>query len=149
MKRMVQRLGLGVLLIVLAVAVTAVQPVQGDDATAPAKTPVVKKRVFGRRLPSNYSKVVNEEQKEKIHKIQEEYQPKIDELQKQLDAVKKERDAKIAGVLTPEQQKQVEDAKVKAKADKKAAKDGVKEAKPAVTTPAAPAAPAAEAKPAK
>jgi hypothetical protein len=89
------------MLAVLAIAVTAVQPAQGDDTTAPpAGTTVVKKRMFSlRRLPNYYGKVATEEQKEKIHKIQEEYQPKIDELHKQLEALTKERDEKVAAVL--------------------------------------------------
>jgi len=155
MKRMVYRLGCGVTLAVLAIAVATGQSAQGDDTTAPPAKTVIRARLFrARLLPPYYSKVVNEEQKVKIHKIEEEYQPKIDALKSQLDALQKERDEKIAAVLTPEQQKQVEDAKAKAKADKaekKAGKPAKEPAKPAETTPATPTAPTtdANAKPAK
>ena len=100
----------------------------------------------GRRLPPHYAKVVDEKQREEIYKIQEEYQPKIDALQKQLDALKKERDDKIAAVLTPEQKKQLEDAAASAKANRKSkdsssgkpAEKDVQPPKPAEETPATP-----------
>jgi hypothetical protein len=97
----------------------------------------------GRRLPPYYSQVVNEKQREEISKIQAEYQPKIEALQDQLDAMKKERDDKISAVLTPEQKRQVEEAAIKAKAKKKSkgqtSTTSVKE-----TTPVPPATPAPE-----
>ena len=40
-------------------------------------------------------------------------------LQAQIRALKKERDEKIAAVLTPEQKKQLEDAKAKAKENRR------------------------------
>ena len=59
--------------------------------------------------------MVNEKQREEIYKIEDEYQPKIEALQKQLDAPRKERDEKISAVLTAEQKKQLEEAAAKAK----------------------------------
>jgi Spy/CpxP family protein refolding chaperone len=118
----------------LAVAFASVdQPVLGADA--PVKKMLSKR---SRRLPANYAPVVTEEQREKIFKIQEEYQAKIAPLETQLKELRKERDDKIAAVLTAEQKKKIEEAAAKAK-EKKAAK-------PAETTPAAPP---AESKPEK
>ena len=98
------------------------------------------KRVLGRRgrhLPPYYSQVVDEKQREEISKIQDEYEPKIEDLQKQIDALKKERDEKIAAVLTPEQKKQVEEARTKAKTNRKS--KGSSPVKPAEETPVKPA----------
>ena len=93
-------------------------------------------------MPAHYASVVNEKQREEIYKIQEEYQPKIAALQKQLKALKKERDEKISAVLTAEQRKQVEEAAAKAKNVPVVPKDD----KPAKEEPPLPP---AEPKPAK
>jgi hypothetical protein len=109
------------------------QPVLGGEGSVPVKRAFGRK---GRRLPAHYSQVVNEQQRENIYKIQEEYQPKIEALQKQLEALKKERDEKIAAVLTAEQKKQVEEAATKAKGDRKS--KGRSATKPAEKSPATP-----------
>ena len=114
----------------------AERPVWGAEGQVPVKKVLRKK---GRRLPAHFASGVNEKQREEIYKIQEEYQPKIDALYAQIKALKKERDDKIAAVLTAEQKAAADKAaadKAKAKADKKAE-----------TT--APAAPPVETKPAK
>ena len=112
----------------LAIALAAVeQPALGAD------TPVKKmlsKRV--RRLPAYYTPVVTAEQREKIYKIQEEYQAKISPLEMQLKDLRKERDEKIAAMLTAEQKKQVEEAAAKAM-EKRTAKPAEK---PLATPPA-------------
>jgi Spy/CpxP family protein refolding chaperone len=66
-------------------------------------------------LPKYYAKVITEAQRAKIYAIQDQYDPKIDALAAQLKALKAQRDEKVKAVLTPEQQKQVEDATAKAK----------------------------------
>jgi Spy/CpxP family protein refolding chaperone len=66
-------------------------------------------------LPRYYSKVVTAEQREQINKINSEYQPKIDALESQIAALKKERDEKVSSILTPEQKQKVEEAAAKAK----------------------------------
>lgn len=71
------------------------------------------------QLPAYYAKVVTPEQREQIIKIQEEYQPRIEALEAQLRALINERNEKIEAVLTPEQKKQIEEAKAAAKAKKK------------------------------
>jgi Spy/CpxP family protein refolding chaperone len=132
------RLACRTTLVTLAVALATVeQPVLRADG--PVKKAMAKR---GRRLPAHYAHVVTDAQRETIYKIQEAYQPKIDALQSQLNALKTERDEKIKAVLTPEQRKQVEEAAAKAK------KTG---SKPRAATPAenTPATPPAEPKPAK
>lgn len=113
-----------------AAFLVAEQPVSGAEGKTPIRK-AVGKRV--RRLPAHYNSVVTEKQREEIYKIQEEYQPKIDALENQLNALKKERDDKISAVLTAEQKKQVEEAAAKKAAAKAAAKDknAAKDAKPA------------------
>lgn len=111
------RLACWMMLACLAVPLaTFEQPVvraDGDALNAAAKR--------GRHvLPKHYAKVVTEAQREKIYAIQDQYDPKIDALAAQLKALKAQRDEKIKAVLTPEQQKQVEEATAKAK--KKSAK---------------------------
>lgn len=71
------------------------------------------------RLPPYYARVVDDKQREAINAIQDEYAPRIEELQKQLEALIAERDAKIQAVLTPEQLEQVQQLAAKAKKQRK------------------------------
>ena len=115
---------------------TPEQPVLGAEGKTVVKKILGRK---GRHLPAHYSQVITEKQREEIYKIEDEYQPKIEALQKQLDALKKERDEKISVLLTPEQKKQVEQIKeeaAKAKASRKL--KGQPTAKPSEQTPATP-----------
>jgi cell division protein ZapA (FtsZ GTPase activity inhibitor) len=92
------------------------------------------------RVPAYYAKVqITPEQREKILSIQKDFAAKIDPLRKQLDDLTKDRDAKMAAVLTPEQQKQIDEMKAAAK---KKTREGKK------TSKDKPAAGAAEEKPA-
>jgi hypothetical protein len=74
------------------------------------------------RLPAYYAKVVGKEQREKILSIQADYAAKIESLRRQIDSLTKERDGKIAEVLTPDQRKQIDDLKAAAQASRKAKK---------------------------
>ncbi len=87
---------------------------QGAESTM--KKPAVK-RARG-RLPPHYGKVASEEQRAQIYQIQEEYKPKIEAMETQLNALKKERDDKITAVLTPEQKKKVAEAATRGRAGK-------------------------------
>jgi len=115
------------------------RPVLGqDEATEaepavekPAEPAVEKTEAFRGRLPNYYRFVVDEKQREAIYKIQEEYAAKIDALKAQLAALTKERDAKVAAVLTPEQLKEVEQRAAEAKAKREAKKAGTKKSAPA------------------
>jgi hypothetical protein len=109
---------------------------------AEAKTPVKKVLKGVRRLPAHYGAVVDEKQREEIYRIQEEYHPKIEAIEKQLRALKKERDAKISAVLTTEQRKQVEGTATKEE-------HKPKETPPAKATREEPAPPPAKSKPAE
>jgi hypothetical protein len=104
--------------LILAVGVLAAAELSawGAEDKAPVKKPVGKSY---HRLPAHYGSVVNEKQRKEIYKIQEEYQPKIEALKKQLDALKKERDEKISAVLTEEQRKRLKQAAAKRKSKSK------------------------------
>ncbi len=145
-RQMANRLVCWTIFASLAVAIGMVgQPVLGQDAKTPVRKAISKKVKANRHLPSYYAKVVTDEQREKINKIQEEYQPKVEALQKQLDELKKEQEEKISAVLTAEQKKQVEEAAAAAKA----AKAAKKTAKAAAGKPAAAVTPPEAQKPAE
>jgi Spy/CpxP family protein refolding chaperone len=131
-RTMLGRLACWTTLVSLAVVFATVeQPVVRADG--PVKKALAKRT----RRARFYDQVATtDEQREKIRKIEEEYDPKIAALQAQIRALQKERNAKITAVLTPEQKKQIEDAKAKAKENRKAAK--AESPKPAETTPATP-----------
>ncbi len=142
MRTIAVRLVCWMTLISLAVVLAAAeQPVLGAEGKTLVKKVLGKK---GHRLPPHYAQVVDEKQRAEIYKIEDEYQPKIEALQEQLNALKQERDEKISALLTPEQKKQIEEAAAKAKANRKSKRQPA--AKPSEQTPAAPpVAPAAPA----
>jgi Spy/CpxP family protein refolding chaperone len=55
------------------------------------------------RLPNGFAPLVDAAQKEKIYKIQTDYNTLIAMLELRIELMKKERDAKVNAVLTPEQ----------------------------------------------
>jgi Spy/CpxP family protein refolding chaperone len=117
----------------LAVALAAVsQTARGAEGKEPMKKMLSRVRERG-RLPPHYAPVVTAEQREKIYDIQEDYKTKIDALEAQVKALGKERDEKIAAVLTPEQKKKIEEAQAKKPATKPgdAAPPPAEEQKPA------------------
>lgn len=77
------------------------------------------------RLPAHYAEVVDEKQRAAIYAIQQEYAERIKQLRLQLDAVTKERDQKIAAVLTPEQKDKVAELAEAAKAKRERQREGV------------------------
>ena len=94
--------------------------------TSDGPTKKVEKREFRGRLPAYYRTVVDEEQRQEIYAIQKEYWTQIEALKAQLAALTKQRDEKVAAVLTPEQLKKVEAAAEAAKAKRSVAKAGDK-----------------------
>ena len=106
---------------VVKVAPKAANSADTATADAPAKT---RAKPRG-RLPVHYGKVVDPTQKEKIYKIQKSYEPKIAELNVQLQALRDKRDAEIDAVLTAEQRQKV--AQYRADAKKQRAKAGAAE----------------------
>lgn len=80
-----------------------------------AKTEKAKAKARAARLPMYYAKVVKPDQREKIVAIMDEYDAKINALKAQVETLTKERDGKAAEILTPEQQKKVDELKAEAK----------------------------------
>ena len=106
----------GLTLLSLAIVLTAAGRVTlGAEGQETVKKVLSKKTRARGRLPAYYNQVVTGEQREKIYEIQEQYQPKIEALDAQLKALKKEREERITAVLTPEQRQKVEEAATKAK----------------------------------
>lgn len=90
---------------------------QGEDAK-----PSVQKKERAKprgRLPNYYAAVVSQAQREKIYGIQAKYTDRIEELQKQLDALKNQRDDEVEAVLTPDQLAKVVEAREAATAKRK------------------------------
>jgi len=98
---------------------------QEEESVEPAATAKAKK-VRG-RLPNYYRHVVDEKQRDTIYKIQEEYATKIAAVRAQLEAITKERDEKVAAVLTAEQLKEVAELKAAAEAARKKKADQQKQ----------------------
>jgi hypothetical protein len=102
----------------------AAQP-KRDAAEAPGKE--AKKAPAKGRLPAYYAQIVNEGQRQRIYQIQANYNPKIEALQAEIEALQTQRELEIRAVLSPEQQKRLDariaeaQAKREAKAEKKAA----------------------------
>ncbi|MBN1395618.1 MAG: hypothetical protein JW959_11390 [Pirellulales bacterium] len=126
--RVLRRMACWTILGCLAVALTAAgRPGVGAEDTTPDKTTAKKKgqakdgKKF-RRLPPYYSEVIDDEQREKIYDIQEEYGPKIQALRAQLKALIEERNKKLEAVLSAEQKQQIDAARTEAKAKRKAHK---------------------------
>ena len=129
--RSVLRIVTGAALLMLASGTPGVSAADGQPGGR------IIKKIRSNRLPNHYAEVVTDQQREEIYKIQDEYQPKIDALKAQLDALNKEKNDKISGVLTADQKKKIEEAAAAGKA--KSAKDekSAKDAKP--TAPSKPA----------
>ncbi len=83
------------------------------------------------RVPSGYSKLgLTDQQKAKLYKIQAEYYPKIQGLEKQVDDLRDKREKEFESVLTAPQKRLLVEAGQKKKAAaeaKKAAKAAAKE----------------------
>jgi TolA-binding protein len=75
-------------------------------------------------LPQHYRQLgLSDEQRQAIYKIQNEYSDKIDDMQKKIDDIKAERNAKYLKSLTKAQRDRLEEIKKGAEKDEKAAKD--------------------------
>jgi len=150
MRSALLRMGIGNLLSCWAVmAAMAAPPAYTQEKAPNAPKAAAKKGDSGKGeqrrgiLPPYYRNVVDEKQREAIYKIQEEYAPKIANLKSQLESLTKDRDAKIAAVLTPEQRKKVEQLQAEAK-DKRGQKPAAKTPKPGTDAPKPSSPPAAK-----
>ena len=80
------------------------------------------------KVPAFYADVVTEAQRQQIYAIQGKYAKQISDLQTQLDAVTKQRDAEIENLLSAEQKDKVKKARDEAAAKKKKAAEEKKAA---------------------
>lgn len=103
----------------LGVAATAATAVTAQDPSATKSATKKEKKVSYARLPAHYGKLVDQQQREAIYEIQNDFGPKIKALKDQLAALIHERNEKIAAVLTAEQCEQLEQLKAEAKAKRK------------------------------
>jgi hypothetical protein len=71
------------------------------------------------RLPAYYSDIVTETQRVQIYSVQEKYAKQIDALNEQLNALEKQRDTEIEGMLTADQKEKLKKAREDAAAKKK------------------------------
>jgi len=98
----------------VAVVAPPIQPeARPDPPPEPAADPPAEKAADGTtfhgRLPSHYTQVgVTELQRQKIYSIQGSYDAKITLLKNQLNEATAKRDAEVRGVLTADQQKQLD-----------------------------------------
>jgi hypothetical protein len=92
------------------------------------------------RLPAYYNKVVDGQQREKIYAIQQQYEPKINALKAELQALQDKMNAEVEGVLTPAQLEIVKKANDEAKQKRQAAGAAARATTPSRPPPAARAA---------
>ena len=86
-----------------AKATPTAAPVQSEKTS---KTGRVAPPDATHRVPPGYAKLgLTDQQKEKIYKIQAEYYPQIQSLEKQVDAVRAKREKEFEAVLTREQKR--------------------------------------------
>ncbi len=79
------------------------------------KTPAKRKKAKG-RLPNNYGKIgLANEQRQQIYGIQVKYRPQLEELEKQIKALRAQRDAEIEAVLTDSQKQRLAELQEAAK----------------------------------
>ena len=81
--------------------------IETRDKETPAMKGLKLERTFRRAVPQGYGPVVDATQREQIYKIQEEYFEVIALLELRVELLKKERDAKVEGLLTPDQLQRV------------------------------------------
>lgn len=128
--------GLGASLLDAQEAPAEKKPTQAPPASTTSQKP---KRSY-HRLPPYYGQVVTPEQRKQIYAIQDEYGPKIDALRQQLEQLLRERDQKIASLLTEQQRKEIERLRQEAKAKRTAKQNSAPSPKstPAAEKPASP-----------
>ena len=77
--------------------------IETKDKASPAFKGLKLEKEVRPRLPNGYSPVVDTSQREQIYKILQEYNELIAMLELRVELLKKERDAKVEGVLSPVQ----------------------------------------------
>lgn len=119
----------------LGTSIALAADAESSDKAAPAAAEAKGPRG---RLPAYYAEVVDEKQRQTIYAIQQEYAERIKQLRLQLDAATKERDQKIAAVLTPEQQKKVAELAEAAKAKRERQREAAPPTEPKEAPPSKP-----------
>ncbi len=104
-----------ILLALLAFAFFGAGWLMGDDPKKPADTKADPPKTTAHTLPQGWKQLgLSDEQKKKIYAIEDDYNPKIAALQKQIDDLKKKEKADKYAVLTDQQKellKKLRDAK--------------------------------------
>jgi Spy/CpxP family protein refolding chaperone len=91
---------------VLALAVFGGGWLLGDGSKTTAQDNKQPAATVSHALPQGWKQLgLSDEQKKKIHGIQDDYGPRVAALKKQLDGLQSEERAKMYDVLTPEQKK--------------------------------------------
>jgi Spy/CpxP family protein refolding chaperone len=99
-----------ILLALLAFAVFGAGWLMGDDPKKPADTKTDPPKTAAHTLPQGWKQLgLSDEQKKKIYAIEDEYNPKIAALQKQIDDLKNDEKAKKYAVLTEDQKKHLKE----------------------------------------
>ncbi|MBE6426160.1 MAG: hypothetical protein E7029_09290 [Planctomycetaceae bacterium] len=90
----------------------APEPAPSEAPPAPDVVPAGEpaRRAIQRRgtLPLGYRDFVTKEQREQIYDIQKKYRPRMEELEKEMDALRAEMIQEIQTVLTPEQRQKIQ-----------------------------------------
>jgi hypothetical protein len=95
----------------------------GDDTKKPADTKGDAPKVTAHTLPQGWKQLgLSDEQKKKIYAIEDEYNPKIAALKKQIEDLQNDEKAKKYAVLTEDQKKRLKEIRE--------AKDGGETKKP-------------------
>jgi Spy/CpxP family protein refolding chaperone len=110
-----------IIAVLAGLAVLAAGPLAAQDA-AKSDTAKRTRRAQARtdskprgRLPMYYTGVVDDKQRDAIYKIQQEYEPQVAAAKSKLETVTKERDEKIAALLTAEQKQKIAEKQAAAK----------------------------------
>lgn len=111
-----------VAVVLLPVGIARSQEAASKPATAQRRTtkkPVVEAPKKP-RMPAHFNSVVSPEQREKILAILLNYMPQIDQKRAELKALVEQRDNDVFGVLTPEQQRELEELRADSRAKRAA-----------------------------
>lgn len=81
---------------------------QQDVEAVKIRQKEIKKKEFKGRLPAHYGQIVNNAQRQRIYQIQATYNPQIEALRAEIEALTAKRDAEILAVLSPDQQQRLE-----------------------------------------
>jgi Spy/CpxP family protein refolding chaperone len=101
----------------LGLTVATWSPLTGQEKKA--EKPKVSKKEAKGRLPAHYKDVVTSDQRAKIYEIQQKYASQIEDLQSQLESVRKKQTEEIDALLSKEQLDKLTALKAESDAKKK------------------------------